>query len=120
MFFQLIFFYFSFKVWNFLFVLTRLASISLSVLTFWYGFAAGEASELVRLSALSGIVLLQGWMMWNFITFHLRRLREKANEIARRKKSQAEKQQKLKTDDDSEPSEVDQQNNKKANKVKVK
>jgi len=38
-----------------------------------------------------GIGLLQAWMMWNFITFHLRRYREKANEVARRKKNQATK-----------------------------
>lgn len=38
---------------------------------------------------MSGIVLLQAWMMWNFITFHLRRKRERDAEIARRKKNQA-------------------------------
>jgi len=30
-----------------------------------------------RINCLVAVCLLQAWMMWNFITFHLRRLRER-------------------------------------------
>eukprot|EP00095_Tigriopus_kingsejongensis_P011064 snap_masked-scaffold23_size669530-processed-gene-2.9 protein:Tk11064 transcript:snap_masked-scaffold23_size669530-processed-gene-2.9-mRNA-1 annotation:"translocating chain-associated membrane protein 1-like 1" len=71
-----------------LFVLGRLASISLAVLTFWYGLALAPAEEQVidlakgnfntfffRMNALVAVCLLQAWLMWNFITFQLRRKR---------------------------------------------
>merc|ERR1712038_260833 len=74
-----------------LFVLARLASITLAVLTFWYGLALLPAEQqvidlangifntsLFRLNALIAIGLLQAWLMWNFINFHIRRMREKA------------------------------------------
>lgn len=37
---------FSFKLWNVLFVLVRLGSITLSVLTFWYGLATSQSTQL--------------------------------------------------------------------------
>merc|ERR1712072_1417360 len=74
-----------------LFVLARLASITLAVLTFWYGLALLPVEQqvidvangifntsLFRLCALVAIGLLQAYMMWNFITFHIRRMRENA------------------------------------------
>lgn len=74
-----------------LFVLARLASITLAVLTFWYGLALLPAEQqvidiangifntsLFRLNALVAIGLLQAWLMWNFINFHIRRMRENA------------------------------------------
>uniref|UniRef100_A0A646QE16 Translocating chain-associated membrane protein n=1 Tax=Hemiscolopendra marginata TaxID=943146 RepID=A0A646QE16_9MYRI len=78
-----------FMVWNVLFVFVRLGSISLSVLSFWYGLALSETdavdyqagnfnTQIIRINCLVAVCLLQAWMMWNFITFHLRRLREKA------------------------------------------
>ncbi|CAG2113550.1 unnamed protein product, partial [Medioppia subpectinata] len=84
---------YSFKLWNVLFVLARLGSITLSVLTFWYGLAAHQTAQLnvaegnfntqiIRINCLAAICLLQAWMMWNFINFHLRRMREKAAEAA--------------------------------------
>ncbi|KPM02900.1 hypothetical protein QR98_0013260 [Sarcoptes scabiei] len=52
-------------------------------------------------------------MMWNFITFHLLRIRERAEEIARRKKNALERSQlnkpKLSDIDVDELPEVDQQ-----------
>jgi len=75
-----------------LFVLARLASITLAVLTFWYGLALLPAEQqvidlakgifntsLFRLNALVAIGLLQAWLMWNFINFHIRRMRENAS-----------------------------------------
>ncbi|ELU13900.1 hypothetical protein CAPTEDRAFT_175940 [Capitella teleta] len=82
-----------FMVWNLLFVLVRLAIITLAVLTFWYGLektgqssidmAAGNFNTpLVRINCLAAVCLLQAWMMWHFITFHLRRLRERSASAA--------------------------------------
>lgn len=112
---------FGFRVWNVLFVLARLASITLSVLTFWFGLAltsidAPVLSEgnfntpLIRVNLLVAICLVQAWMMWNFINFHLKRLREKAAEAnAARKKQAAKLTDKKKKDEDvNELPEVDQ------------
>merc|ERR1712226_871360 len=68
-----------------LFVLARLASITLAVLTFWYGLALLPTEQQVIdigngifNTALIAIGLLQAWLMWNFINFHIRRMRENA------------------------------------------
>jgi len=31
-----------------------------------------------RIAALAAVCLLQAWLMWNFITFHLKKMREQA------------------------------------------
>ncbi|XP_043197025.1 translocating chain-associated membrane protein 1-like isoform X2 [Amphibalanus amphitrite] len=78
-----------FLLFNVLFTLARLSTIVLSVLTFWFGLARSENpgldlatgnfnTYLVRVNCLAGICLLQAWMMWHFITYHLRRMREQA------------------------------------------
>lgn len=43
-----------------------------------------------RIAALAAVCLLQAWLMWNFITFHLKRMREQApvQPIARRPKQE--------------------------------
>ncbi|KAH9511217.1 Translocating chain-associated membrane protein [Dermatophagoides farinae] len=108
-----------FNIWNVIFVLVRFLSISVSVLTFWYGFAATSSpsvdfatgnfnTPLIRLFCLTTIGFLQAWMMLNFITFHLQRLRERAAEIARRKKNVHRPQKMLDADINDLP-EVDQQ-----------
>lgn len=120
---------YGFMIWNCLFVLVRLGSITLSVLTFWYGLALHETSgivdiasgdfntQVIRINSLVAICLLQAWMMWNFINFHLKRMRERAAQIASsKKKALARKEKKLKKDelkktnedDVSELPEVDQ------------
>ena len=52
-------------------------------------------------------------MMWNFISFHLRRFNERKAEVARRKKNQANKlaasQRKAESEVDSDLPEADQQ-----------
>ncbi|KAL8623721.1 hypothetical protein ACOMHN_004785 [Nucella lapillus] len=79
----------AFMVFNVLFVLVRLGTITLAVLTFWYGLAqisqpsidpatGNYNTQLVRISCLAAVCLLQAWLMWNFITFHLRKLRERS------------------------------------------
>lgn len=74
---------------NIVFVLTRLGSIILSVLTFWYGLSLSENQGLslsegnfnipaVRLTALVAVCLLQAYLMFYFITDQLRQLREQS------------------------------------------
>lgn len=78
------------------FVLSRLASIIISVLTFWYGLSLSETQGLdfnsgnfnipaVRLFALGAVCLLQAYLMFHFITDKLRQLREQAPQIQPRK-----------------------------------
>lgn len=99
-------------VWNFLFVFVRLGSITLSVLTFWYGLALQPSTnqiditsgnfntQLIRINCLVAVCLLQAWMMWNFINFHLKRMRERAAQIASsKKKALAKKEKKMKKDE---------------------
>lgn len=67
----------AFNLWNILFVVVRLASIILSVLTFWFGLADNQAASfVVRVTALGSVVCLQGYMLQRFLTFHLGRRRE--------------------------------------------
>ncbi|XP_042910104.1 translocating chain-associated membrane protein 1 isoform X1 [Parasteatoda tepidariorum] len=111
---------YGFTIWNALFVLVRLGSITLSVLTFWYGLAQqGSTSiidpasgnfntQVIRINCLFAICLLQAWMMWNFINFHLKRMRERAAQIASsKKKALAKKEKKLKKDELKKASEDD-------------
>lgn len=78
-----------FKFWNVLFVLVRLGCACLAVLTFWYGLRSSEVPSVdlvagnfnttfIRLNCLLTICGLQAWLMWNFINFHLRRVRERS------------------------------------------
>ncbi|OXB68740.1 hypothetical protein ASZ78_012939 [Callipepla squamata] len=76
-----------FSLWAVLFVLGRLLTLILSVLTFGFGLARAENQQLnfstgnfnilaVRISVLASICLAQAFMMWKFINFQLRRWRE--------------------------------------------
>jgi len=78
-----------FKLGDLLFVLARLSSVILAVLTFWFGLASLPAelqvldlatgnynSPAVRLAGLLAVCLLQAWLMWNFIMFQVKRARE--------------------------------------------
>merc|ERR1712158_87517 len=78
-----------YRLHDLLFLLARLGSISLAVLVFWYGLAQAPKEHqvidvahgnfntfLFRVNVLGAVGLLQAWLMWNFITFHLRRMRE--------------------------------------------
>merc|ERR1719221_1379913 len=81
-----------FKLGDLLFVLARFSSVILSVLTFWFGLAKLPAEQqvvdtaegnfntgLVRLNCLVAVCLLQAWMMWNWIMFQVKRMREAKN-----------------------------------------
>lgn len=78
-----------FKLGDLLFVLARLSSVILAFLTFWYGLAKAPIEQQVldiatgnfntgffRLNALVAVCLLQAWLMWNFIMFQVKRMRE--------------------------------------------
>ncbi|XP_074656935.1 translocating chain-associated membrane protein 1-like isoform X2 [Tubulanus polymorphus] len=77
-----------FMVWNVLFVLVRLVSITLAVLTFWFGLPKTSQTGIIfkdgnfntafiRINCLVACCLIQAFMMWRYITFHLKRLRER-------------------------------------------
>jgi len=78
-----------FSVWNVCFVAIRMASNILAVITFWYGLPQNENAELgvsagnfntgsIRLVALVGVILLQGFMLQRFASFHMGRYRQNA------------------------------------------
>jgi len=78
-----------FKLGDLLFVLARLSSVILAVLTFWFGLASAPMEQqvfdlaagnfntgLFRVNALVAVCLLQAWLMWNFLMFQVKRARE--------------------------------------------
>ncbi|KAG9356165.1 hypothetical protein JZ751_001009 [Albula glossodonta] len=85
-------FHLSRMVWAVLFVVGRLLTLSLSVLTVGFGLAGAEwqgpnlatgnfNTPFVRISALAGICATQAFMVWKFINFQLRRWRERAQSL---------------------------------------
>ncbi|XP_067410416.1 translocating chain-associated membrane protein 1-like isoform X2 [Emydura macquarii macquarii] len=86
-----------FTLWALLFVMARLLTLTLSVLTFGFGLARvqnpgfsiadGNFNVLtVRMSCLAAICLTQAWMMWKFINFQLKKWREHIqNQIPKKK-----------------------------------
>ncbi|KAK4291523.1 hypothetical protein Pmani_035652 [Petrolisthes manimaculis] len=118
-----------FRIWNVVFVGSRLASIIMAILTFHYGLPTNSDhildvptgnfnTPIIRLNALIAVCLVQAWMMWNFIHFHLRQMREKQAEIVAARKKAAERRNKRGRKEDSKRSseedvselpEVDQQ-----------
>jgi len=121
-----------FKLGDLLFVVGRLGSVILAVLTFWYGlakapqeeqvldFAAGNFNTgLIRLNCLIAVCSLQAFLMYKFIIFQVQRMREVKNSAssaaaaaAKAKKSQQErakarKEKRDQKDEDDLP-EVDQ------------
>merc|ERR1711884_130819 len=81
-----------FKLGDLLFVLARLSSVILAVLTFWFGLSKVPAEQqsldiaagnfntgLLRLNSLVAVCLLQAWLMWNWIMFQVKRMRESKN-----------------------------------------
>merc|ERR1711997_1405132 len=78
-----------FKLGDLLFVLARFSSVILAVLTFWFGLSKVPAEQqvvdsetgnfntgLIRLNSLVAVCLLQAWLMWNWIMFQVKRMRE--------------------------------------------
>uniref|UniRef100_A0A8C7QP60 Translocating chain-associated membrane protein n=1 Tax=Oncorhynchus mykiss TaxID=8022 RepID=A0A8C7QP60_ONCMY len=92
-----------FSIWAVLFVLGRLLTLSLSVLTVGFGLSNADQQGLdlangnfnvliVRITVLATICVTQAFMMWKFINFQLRRWREQAQaQPVKPKKLQAPK-----------------------------
>jgi len=122
-----------FKLGDLLFVLARLSSVILAVLTFWFGLAKVPAEQqvvdtaegnfntgLLRLNCLVAVCLLQAWMMWNWIMFQVKRMRESKNTSfsssssasktrkTEQEKAKARKLRKEQEDRESDLPEVDQ------------
>ncbi|VDN57384.1 unnamed protein product [Dracunculus medinensis] len=79
-----------FKIWNIVFVIVRLMSAVITVLTLWYGLRSNETpymdpingnfnTAFIRLNSMICVITLQLYMLWNFTLFHVRRYREKYN-----------------------------------------
>ncbi|XP_023693890.1 translocating chain-associated membrane protein 1 [Paramormyrops kingsleyae] len=86
-----------FTLWALLFVIARLLTLTLSVLTFGFGLsrmenqgfsiAEGNFNILtIRISCLAAICLTQAWMMWKFINFQLKKWREHSQIQATKRK----------------------------------
>ncbi|KAM8953280.1 translocating chain-associated membrane protein 2 [Pelodytes ibericus] len=89
-----------FNAWAVVFVVIRLFTLTLSVLTIGFGFAREEIHTfnpdkgnfntlLFRMLALLAMCVSQTWLMWRFIHFQLRRWRECCKEQAAKKRSVA-------------------------------
>ncbi|KAM9647868.1 translocating chain-associated membrane protein 1-like 1 isoform 4-T4 [Morphnus guianensis] len=86
-----------FTIWALLFVMVRLLTLTLSVLTFGFGLARAENPGFsiadgnfnvlpVRIGCLGAVCLTQAWMMWKFINFQLKKWREHVkNQIPKKK-----------------------------------
>ncbi|KJH52254.1 Longevity-assurance protein [Dictyocaulus viviparus] len=78
-----------FNIWNLVFLIVRLASSVLTVMTFWYGLRQSESAYIdieagnynttyVRLNCLLVVLFLQLFQLWNFTSFHVGRFKENA------------------------------------------
>lgn len=105
---------FGFLAWDVLFVLVRVLSVALAFITFMLGLDRSSIdsvswqdgnfnTRLVRINCLLLLSLLQGYLMWNFITFHIKRIREYIGQRANRS---PKKQKKLGS---GKPTKADQQ-----------
>lgn len=76
-----------FKLWAVLFLLARIATISLTILIVWFGLGKSQIATIecekgnfntatVRIAWLAAVVLVQAWMAWNFIMFQVQRYRD--------------------------------------------
>ncbi|VDM65171.1 unnamed protein product [Strongylus vulgaris] len=75
-----------FTIWNIVFLIVRLASSVLTVMTFWYGLRQSETAYIditsgnynttyVRLNCLLAVLSLQLFQLWNFTSFHIGRFK---------------------------------------------
>lgn len=83
-----------FNIYNVLFVLARLTAAILSIFVFWFGLSSSSIESinfeeknfntpLVRTLSLGTIIVLQGWMLWNFILFQCKKIRENSKSVAK-------------------------------------
>jgi translocating chain-associated membrane protein 1 len=122
----------SFNIYNVFFVIARLAASILSIFVFWFGLKSSNVNSinfeegnfntgLVRIVVLSSILVFQAWMMWNFILFQFKKLRENSkgpsvSPIKPLAKMQTRKSKETKSEDESgEGTDVDKSSLKKSN-----
>lgn len=95
---------------NAIFILTRFAIVVIAVLTLYYGI--GTTDHATRgIIALAGITVLQGYLIFSFITDHLKAKRERLKEAkqqAHAKKVKQPKPEKTKRKKESDLPEADQ------------
>lgn len=116
-----------FKIWNTVFVLVRLASAVLAVLTLWYGLRSNETpymdpangnfnTAFIRLNSMLCVLALQLYMLWNFVLFHVRRYREKHSKPKADKQARVQPKKKKTTSDEvRDAAEADEHPKKKTN-----
>lgn len=77
----------SFRIYNVCFIVSRLAEIVLAVFVFWFGLSGSSVDKinfeernfntpLIRMLCLTVILALQALMMWNFVLFQFKKMRE--------------------------------------------
>ncbi|KAF1757896.1 hypothetical protein GCK72_014353 [Caenorhabditis remanei] len=95
----------AFQAFNIIFILARFCSVILAVMTFWYGlrqaeqpfidYSAGNFNTAVlRLNMLLGVVLLQLYLLYSFVAYHLGRFRDSAAKKEKKKANVAASQPK--------------------------
>uniref|UniRef100_A0A915B643 Translocating chain-associated membrane protein n=1 Tax=Parascaris univalens TaxID=6257 RepID=A0A915B643_PARUN len=116
-----------FKIWNAVFVLVRLASAVIAVLTLWYGLRSNETpymdpangnfnTAFIRLNSMLCALALQLYMLWNFVLFHVRRYRERHSKPKAEKQPRVQQKKKRhNVDDVRDLPEADQHSKKKIN-----
>jgi len=131
-----------FYLWDFLFVCTRIFCTALAFLYFHVGLEQSNQptikiaegnfnTKIVRLNGLVFIFVTQLYMMWNFLTFHMKRWREKAASVGKsgsasllgssqKKKDMIKKKNKKDDDDLNELPEADQNHQKELRQRKSK
>ncbi|XP_077990033.1 translocating chain-associated membrane protein 1-like 1 isoform X2 [Glandiceps talaboti] len=100
-----------FVAWATAFVIARFTTVTAAVLMFWFCLGKAENqgvdvstgnfnTPLIRFNALAAVCFVQAWMMWNFITFQLKRRREFLATVVTKKKAPAkQKEKKTKKED---------------------
>lgn len=96
---------------KFTFIITRFATMVLSVLTLFYGINKNNENGSIGLLALLGVFLLQGYLIFQFINNVLKAKRERHNEqlMSKKKGSKLEKSKKERKRESDLP-EADQNN----------
>ncbi|GMR47721.1 hypothetical protein PMAYCL1PPCAC_17916, partial [Pristionchus mayeri] len=87
-----------FRVFNIVFVISRVVETLLAAVVFWHGFKVNETpfidiaegnfnTSFIRLNALFGVVVLQGYQFALFALFHFGRIRESWSKKAKKSQS---------------------------------
>lgn len=72
----------AFKIWNVVFLIARICSITLSILVFYLEFGVDDSVHslniFTRFAILAIVFAIQSQLMWRYLVFHLARLRPPA------------------------------------------